>query len=286
MDLVTVACQRDIQDLLLQAHTIDKFIDRPCRHWITVEDESLTPEEWHGLLAPYYTRHKLFLTFSKRPDLEFDAPFTIGYRRQQTLKLITAANVLSDVCLVLDCKNFFIKETSLESWPYTNGNGRYTILEQEPEYFLPRAWVEYIHTNTNIEKPKVFPSRLATPFACTREYARNAIEHPMFEKLFFQTEVIPMTEMFYYYFFVPHEKIELSGTHVGGALSAYDNPDDIDYHIKCATGFTHGLHRKARSVMSMKSKQIYKQWLISLDLNPELVNNYVNFKMTDTSWGF
>ena len=28
MDLVTIACERDIQDLLLQAHSIDKFIEK------------------------------------------------------------------------------------------------------------------------------------------------------------------------------------------------------------------------------------------------------------------
>ena len=138
MDLVTIACKRDIQDLLLQAHSIDKFIEKPCRHWITVEDESLTPEEWHSLLSPYYTRHKLNLAFSKRPDLEFDAPFTLGWRRQQMLKLATAAKSLDDTVLVLDSKNIFVRSTDLDNWPFKHGNGRYINPEERGDMYMPR----------------------------------------------------------------------------------------------------------------------------------------------------
>jgi hypothetical protein len=283
MELVTIACERDIQDLLLQAHSIDKFIQEPCHHWITVEDESLTPEEWHGILAPYYTRHKLHLTFSKRPDLYFDAPFTVGYRRQQLLKLETAAKVTSDTSLVLDCKNFFIRSTKLSDWPYKNGNGRYTFLDEEPEYFLPKQWVNYIHTVTGLEMPSKFPPRLATPFACTTEYVRAAVEYPKFDGIFYQTSAIPMTEMFYYYFFVPKNQLDSFVIDVGGALGYRDNPNEIDHSI--ITSPTHGLHRRARKEMTLDAKVSYADWLISLGLNKQLVNDYVYYEMTDISWG-
>ena len=286
MDLVTIACERDIQDLLLQAHSIDKFIEKPCRHWITVEDESLTPEEWHGFLLPYYQRHTLYLTFSKRPDLYYDTPFTLGYRRQQVLKLLAAANVYSDTCLVLDCKNFFIKPVDLGLWPYKNGNGRYTILEEEPADFFPRQWINHINSVTNLEIPKKFPTRLATPFACTKKYAKAAVEHPWFERLFFHEPCIPMTEMFYYYFFVPFDELDLPSHNVGGALSFLDNPNDIQKHIEDAKSqLTHGLHRRARKEMTQANKDIYANWLLTIGLNKTLVENYVYYEMTDTTWG-
>lgn len=282
MDLVTIACERDIQDLLLQAHSIDKFIDKPCRHWITVEDESLTPEEWHGLLAPYYTRHKLFLTLSKRPDLHFDEPFTLGYRRQQTLKLLSVSGITSEVCVVLDCKNIFVKPFTLSHWPYRNGKGKYTTLDEEADTFFPRQWIDCIHRKTGLPIPSKFPPRLATPFACMPKYAKRATDHPLFEELFFHTdECIPMTEMFYYYFFVPEEELDQFDVDVGGALR-YDN--EIE-NISLDTGYTHGLHRKARNNMTQEAKDNYSNWLISLGLNKTLVENYVYYEMTDQTWG-
>ena len=296
MDLVTIACERDIQDLLLQAHSIDKFIEKPCIHWITVEDESLTPEEWHGLLAPYYTRHKLHLTFSQRPDLTFEEPFNLGYRRQQILKLQAAASVPADNVLVLDCKNIFVRPTDLETWPYKNGIGRYTSLDIEPEDFFPRQWIRYVHERTELKIPNKFPPCLATPYAVTTKYARAAVNHPLFESLFYNKEdFFPMTEMFYLQFFIPNEVLEEETDTICSAVSYYDIPniDDCDDHFKlmiyyCVDVYnspTHGLHRKVRRHIPNSAKAIYSEWLKSLGLNSTLVDNYVYFMAKDAVWG-
>jgi hypothetical protein len=293
MELVTIACERDIQDLLLQAHSIDKFIQEPCHHWITVEDESLTPEEWHGILAPYYIRHKLTLTFSKRPDLEFDPPFTLGWRRQQILKLTTAAMAMSDNALVLDCKNIFVRPTDLSLWPFKNGNGRYIFPHEKGERYLPTKWVDYIHRKTGMMPPEKHPGMLEAPFACTTKYVRDCVSYPLFYDLFLQTDgVIPMAEWHYYYFFVPEEELDEPKHVVCSAATHLDITGDIDEFIGDQISFcvdvdspTHGLHRQVRKMMTRQSKERYSDWLVSIGLNKQLVDDYVYFEMPDITWG-
>lgn len=296
MDLVTIACERDIQDLLLQAHSIDKFIETPCRHWITIEDNSLTPEQWYNLLSPYYQRHTLHLKFSTRPDLIFDEPFNLGYRRQQILKLKAAAEVFEERVLVLDCKNIFIRPTDLNAWPYKSGVGRFTSLDTEPEDFFPRQWIKYIHEKTGLKIPDRFPPTLATPFVVITEYARDAVKHPLFESLFYNKDnVFPMTEMFYYQFFVPEKDIDGEKETICSAVSYYDIPDisDCDEHFNVMIYYcvdvhnspTHGLHRKVRLHVPMSAKHIYSDWLKRLGLDATLVDNYVYFMAKDAVWG-
>ena len=275
MDLVTIACERDIQDLLLQAHSIDKFIDRPCRHWITVEDESLTPEEWHGLLSSYYTRHKLFLTFSKRPDLHFNEPFNLGWRRQQKLKLQTGAITGADRVMVLDAKNFFIRPTVLDDITLRHGNGRYAT-ELPP---MAKLWNDFLVNELQLPSPVLKPAPLSTPTI----YDVSVLQSLDIENIF-ERDVVPAGEVLYYFFHV--KDFDPPSDVLLGALRYNDNPNDIVNHIrKAQNSFTHGLHRRARKEMNDFAKSLYTDWLISLGLNSMLVNNYVYYEMTDETWG-
>jgi hypothetical protein len=51
-----------------------------------------------------------------------DTPTKYGWHRQALLKLVVAEKVLQDRYLILDTKNFFIKDTVLQDWPCTEGN--------------------------------------------------------------------------------------------------------------------------------------------------------------------
>lgn len=275
MDLVTVACERDIQDLLLQAHSIDKFIQEPCHHWITVEDESLTPDEWHGILSPYYTRHKLNLTFSKRPDLEFYEPFNLGWRRQQELKLTAVANCVSDRAMVLDAKNFFIRPTILEDISIRHGNGRYTDVLPP----MAKLWHDYLCDELKIPSPPKFPAPLSTPTI----YDVNLVKRIPIEGVFLQ-DVVPAGEVLYYFFHV-EDQFDAPSDILLGALMVVDDPNDIPSKIEEArNSYTHGLHRRFRNMMPEISKQIYENWLISLGLNKALVKNYVYYNSNDKAW--
>lgn len=276
MDLVTIACERDIQDLLLQAHSIDKFIDKPCRHWITVEDESLTPEEWHGLLAPYYTRHKLFLAFPKRPpnDDRFYEPFNLGWRNQQRLKLLTGRLSDSDRVMVLDAKNIFIRPTDLDAIPIKHGNGRYT--KELP--VMAKLWYDYLCEELGLSPPPVYPAPLSTPTIYDVSILRDMEIGDIFQR-----DVVPAGEVLYYFFHV--SEFDPPSDILLGAVTHLDH-QDIDIHIASAnTSFTHGLHRRMRKEMSDEAKKTYSDWLISLGLNSTLVNDYVYYMMTDRSWG-
>ena len=178
MDLVTVICERDMQDILLQAHTINKFVS-PCRHYVTIEDESLSLAEWHSILSPFYTKHELILSSLPRPkNLEFNAPFTLGWRRQQMLKLMTAARVKSEHALVLDSKNFFVLDTNLDDWPFKNSRGVYSYRETYHEYHMGNMWLKFVNEKTGMEMPNRLPASLEAPFACTVDRVKEAVSHP------------------------------------------------------------------------------------------------------------
>jgi hypothetical protein len=275
MDLVTIACERDIQDLLLQAHSIDKFVNKPCRHWITVEDESLTPEEWHGLLLPYYQRHTLCLTFPTRTVKHFEPPFTFGWRNQQRLKLLTGRLPDSDRVMVLDAKNLFIRSTDLDAIHIKHGNGRYTT-ELPP---MAKIWHDYLCEELNLPSPPVYPASLSTPTIYEVELLRNINIGDIFER-----EVVPAGEVLFYFFHASN--FDQPSDCLLGALRYNDGPNNIEQHIAAASNsFTHGIHRRARKEMSEQAKLTYANWLTDLGLNSTLVNNYVYYIMSDETWG-
>ena len=295
MDLVTIVCERDMQDILLQAHTIDKFVT-PCRHYVTIEDESLSVDEWQSILSPHYKNHELIVSSVKRPkDLEFDPPFTLGWRRQQLLKMTTAAMVESSHALVLDSKNIFVRPIDLNQWPHKNGNGRYVHVEDKTSDHLPIKWLRFVVEKTGLPWPSKMPGTLEAPFACTVDRVREAVSHPLFEYLFMQKEgVIPMAEWHYYYCFLQEDEHDDENYFACPALDHLKIPSGVDYaqYIKERIDFclsidspTHGLHRKVRKDMSNEAKEIYENWLTSIGLDSKIVKDYVDFEMTDSTWG-
>ena len=134
MDLVTVTCTRDFEQMILQAHSIDVFLTRPCRHWVFVEDQDTDLDTWRQALAPWYKKHKLeLLPAWQHYDI---CGFDTGWQRQQLIKLEAAKFVRTKTYLVLDSKNFFVKPTNLHNWPITEGNNLIrSIMRDQP--FVP-----------------------------------------------------------------------------------------------------------------------------------------------------
>jgi len=116
MDIVTVTCQRDLSQMLLQAESIQKFVD-PCRHWVIINDDLPDEDFWREQLTPFYTNHELILI--KADVVRY--PFH-GYVRQQIYKFLICKNT-SDKYLILDSKNFFIKPCSTQEWVDVKGCG-------------------------------------------------------------------------------------------------------------------------------------------------------------------
>jgi hypothetical protein len=122
MDLVTITCNRDFQFMLLQAESIQKFLE-PCHHWIVINEyEDLDIEKWQNALSKFYTKHTYKILTPD--DFSMDAT-AYRYRKwygQQYFKLAISKFINKDY-LILDTKSFFIRPDSLTNWYDTMGSG-------------------------------------------------------------------------------------------------------------------------------------------------------------------
>ncbi len=121
MDLVTVTCFDDRHQMLLQAESIEKFLE-PCTHWVIVNDSDVDRSFWNNLLSPFYKNHTLKLLF---PDWN-TFPKGSGYEKQQCYK-IWISKFIEGNYLILDSKNFFIRPSKLTDWSRILGSGNWQI---------------------------------------------------------------------------------------------------------------------------------------------------------------
>lgn len=134
MYLATVTCNRDFQQMLLQAESIQRFLN-PCKHVIIINESNPDIDFWRRWLEPYYTKHELII----RPRIEYAYPCSSmgtrdrygevdatsnGWRTQQIQKMLLAYEYDDDY-LLLDSKNFFIKPADLSEWDIAIGSGTY-----------------------------------------------------------------------------------------------------------------------------------------------------------------
>lgn len=134
MYLATVTCNRDFQQMLLQAESIQRFLN-PCKHVIIINESHPDLDFWYRWLEPYYTNHELII----RPKIEYAYPsscigtrdtfgeidnYSNGWRTQQLQKMLLAYEYEDDY-LLLDSKNFFIKPADISEWSDTIGSGSF-----------------------------------------------------------------------------------------------------------------------------------------------------------------
>ena len=130
MDLLTVTCLRDKDDIVRQAQSIQLYLE-PCTHWIVVNEEAPNKEFWRNLLEPYYTRHTLKLLFPRWKDWAmnslqqwwYEPKHPQGYKIQQVYKLMMH-QIIQDDYLIIDSDTFFIKPCSVNDWKDIVGSGR------------------------------------------------------------------------------------------------------------------------------------------------------------------
>lgn len=129
-DLVTVTCNRDRDIMLLQAKSIQRFLE-PCRHWVIINEKNPNIGKWQSLLKPYYQNHELIImpVHNIFNTYDYNPQFT-----QQSCKLLMSSKIKSKY-LCLDSKNFFIKPASILEWSDYLGNGRIEFVESPPEDF-------------------------------------------------------------------------------------------------------------------------------------------------------
>lgn len=142
--LVTITCSRDQFIQELQSCSIDKFVKDPCEHVIIIEDDKISYDEWHTMLSPYYTRHKLILLKTLLGEGTYinDSVTKNGWHRSAILKLLVANSVSTSRYLVLDSKNFFVNPVVLDQWPCDEGN----------------HLVEQLHVNNKLSNGQSWPN--------------------------------------------------------------------------------------------------------------------------------
>jgi hypothetical protein len=166
MYLATVTCYRDFPQLLLQAESIQKFVE-PCKHVILVNQDNPDIDFYYRWLKPYYTKHELVVI----PKIDYYYPVkglqnstallgsALEWRIQQLQKLLLAYEFDEDY-LLLDSKNFFVKPTKLEYWNHLYGSGSLGI---KPDIFGANVYRNLLNvTDTTLLKP-------ATPFKIHKE---------------------------------------------------------------------------------------------------------------------
>lgn len=174
MKLLTVTCLRDINMMKLQAQSIQKYLE-PCEHYVIVNEDDPNIIYWHKELKKYYTTHELILLPRLPYNYErFLKPYdkgksNQGYYLQQLLKLLFAYFIDTNY-LILDSKNFFIKQTSLKQYENYTANRGITIDENTKYWY-----------NTNIEYSKIFNTKpltrvpiINTPFVVKKDHITNS----------------------------------------------------------------------------------------------------------------
>lgn len=189
MDLVTVTCDRDLHQQVLQSHSLDKFLTDNCTHWIVVEHTQHPMSYWNDKLSKYYTRHKLNLIDGNINLIDLNLP---GYIRQQIIKLAISQLITSDDYLILDSKDVLLRTTSIDDWVTTEGSG---VIYNPPietteliktmngalSNYLPFA--KLISALIKLPQPKWFWAPI-TPFRCKTKTSKQILETVDVNQLF------------------------------------------------------------------------------------------------------
>jgi hypothetical protein len=212
MDILTVTCNRDFEQMLLQAESINAFV-KPCTHWVVINEPAADVDYWKDRLAPYYKNHALRLTvwdWSAWPDtnqMKIDSNYK-GYKLQQVIKLMMHSCIQKDyVCL--DSKNFFIAPTDIKQFTGQIGSGRYvayssmTDIKQKHNFEITTA---------------VYSQKLQVPFEVSHLAGTTpfVIDHSVLTEIepdllqwFYQEESVNASEFTLYGFMLTKQGIDI-----------------------------------------------------------------------------
>lgn len=218
MYLATVTCNRDFQQMLLQAESIGKFVE-PCSHVIVVNEDKPDLEFWYRWLKPYYKNHKLNIIpridyfystayLGTRDNIgQLDA-ISNGWRTQQLQKLLLAYEFEDDY-LLLDSKNFFVRKTNINEWDNIIGSG--TLFPGNGEHHFTPTISLYSEI---LDSHLPFYLKPQTPFKIKRlPFVNNCKRSELGYLLFYpEFKYKSASEGIFYSHFVKDEIIELNNT--------------------------------------------------------------------------
>lgn len=282
MFLATVTCNRDFQQMLLQAESIGKFVE-PCKHMVIINEDNPDLEFWHRWLGPYYKNHVLHIL----PRIKYNYPTSFlgapdssgrtdqmsnGWRTQQLQKLLLAYEFDEDY-LLLDSKNFFTKKTNINEWENIPGSGAVVELRDEDHFALSSKIYSKI-----LNSPIEYYLKPQTPFKISRESLVSKCKLSELAYLLFYPEFEghPATEGIFYSHFIKDEIIKFHDSY---------NIADKNY----ATIWIHNRSEMARILFDIslsdkiKIAALHRELLSKLD---EKELEIVNFWITADSSKF
>ena len=196
MDLVTVTCERDLEQMLLQAESIQKYLD-PCTHWVIINDQTNSKWLWSRRLKKYYTKHRLNILTPNYIKMIGD-----DWDKQQAYKLLISKYVTDDY-VVLDSKNFFIKPTNINEWRNILGSGvKQKIVNCETWGSTSKLYSEKLN-----KESIPFCLSLQTPFVIKLDYIKKLGNIEDFIQWFDQTSQKIMHSEFLLYSYLVDEYI-------------------------------------------------------------------------------
>ncbi len=204
MVINTVTYSRDIYLMLLQAHSIEKFIDVPITHHVYVQDDRIPIPIWEKALSPIYKKHTLVLSHNKFKIHE-PQQRPHGWNEQQYIKLMLASEMQHEYILSLDSKNIFFKPVDIEKTFYGHEGGLgndidvHTSNLEWVKYWS--IWIKMVEDRTGIKSPKQrFP---CTPFvfknSSLKKMNKNLDVRHLFQSVF-NTEIRPSEYILYNFF--------------------------------------------------------------------------------------
>jgi hypothetical protein len=239
--------------MLLQAHSIEKFVVAPIVHHVYVHDDRIPLYLWEKALSPIYKKHKLVLSHNKFKIYDGDDK-AYGWNEQQYIKLMLASEMQEEYILSLDSKNVFCDYVDIEKifFGYEGSLGTdidvHTSNLEWVKYWSP--WIELIENHTGLKSPtQRFPQ---TPFVLNKASLRKMNECSDIKSLFQEAcnKGIRPSEYILYNFFKDNRSLSLNGNSESfGIFTIFRrNLDDVDGYEETTRNFLLSLGLESRYV--------------------------------------
>jgi hypothetical protein len=295
MDILTITCHRDLEQMLIQSESIHLFVES-CKHWVVINDPEVDINYWYSLLSPYYIRHELeilSIDWNMWPDTErmkTDVAYK-GYILQQVFKLSMFDKIKKDyVCL--DSKNFFIDNINVNQFKNQIGSGVYikhsNIKDSIQKYNFEKT-TEFYANKLNV-KHEVSHLAAYTPFVINSSIMSSIENWDEILDWFYHDQTVNASEFTLYGFL--YKDISQAKKHVHDFILWRKHPELKELSsIENFLNFVDTRHYKmiafSRRVLTETTQtefDLINNWLMSLGFQNKLPYNLADRYKNTLGW--
>lgn len=272
--LLTVTAELDRAALVRQRQSLALYCPEPLTHWIAINEPDPDLESWERDLEPFKGTHSLRIIAANTEKYQFTVQALAkqnnwGWQRQQIVKLAMHELIAADY-LVLDSKNFCIRQTSLDQWSGQTASGFRENLEAKGGGWLKtlKAYTEFFGVEQNTR-----PWSMQTPYKF--EYRILQDLHQQYPKIYREIWDLPVWPSEFLLYSVYLEKRQHKGntqkpSHwtVWSKNSHSDFLEIRDKIYRKPEITLAALHRDFIKKLSTEQRARVNQWLTSLGLRP------------------